>query len=210
MTSNKILIFHQRNQINIKVIQRNIIWPWWWWMMENCFCGMVDRRKVLSFICSRDHCQRFSLSQIFDTPWAELKPVKNLSLGFVEWSCAVVITTKFLFLFYQIKMMLWKIGQISISNCKCEKFLLFETHFESLYKKGSQISNALFQVTWSLWFRQIKLFWMLQQFQFSYVSIVRMFHRRKLKQSIHNIHENVLRLLVKDNSFRIIRTYSRK
>ena len=180
-------------------------------MMANCFCGMVDRRKVFSFICSRDFCQRFSPSQIFDTPWAELKPAKNLSLGFVEWSCAVAITTKFLFLFYQKKMMLWNIGQISISNCKCKKFLLmFETHFESLYKKGSQIFNALLQVTWSLWFRQIKLFWMLQQFQFSYVSIVRMFHRRKLEQSIHNIHENVLRLLVKDNSFRIIRTYSRK
>ena len=35
--------------------------------MMNCFCGMVDRRKVLSFISSLNHCQRFSPSEISDT-----------------------------------------------------------------------------------------------------------------------------------------------
>ena len=39
-------------------------------MMMNCFCGMVDRRKVFSLISSRDHCQRSSPSQISDTPQA--------------------------------------------------------------------------------------------------------------------------------------------
>ena len=39
-------------------------------MMMNCFCGMVDRRKVFSLISSRDHCQRSSLSRISDTPRA--------------------------------------------------------------------------------------------------------------------------------------------
>ena len=39
-------------------------------MMMNCFCGMVDWRKVFSLISSRDHCQRSSPSRIFDTPRA--------------------------------------------------------------------------------------------------------------------------------------------
>ena len=32
----------------------------------NCFCGMIDQRKALSLISSRDYCQRFSTSQISD------------------------------------------------------------------------------------------------------------------------------------------------
>ena len=53
----------------------------------NCFCGMVDRRKHLSLISSRDHCQKRSLpSQISDTPRAGCEPAQNLSSGFVEWS----------------------------------------------------------------------------------------------------------------------------
>ena len=61
-------------------------------MMMNCFCGIVDRRKAISLISSRDHCQRSSLSRISDTPRAVFEPVPNLSSGLVEWSCAVVIT----------------------------------------------------------------------------------------------------------------------
>ena len=62
-------------------------------MMMNCFCGIVDRRKVFSLISSRDHCQRFSPSWISDTTRAGFAPAQNLSSGFYEWSCAVVITT---------------------------------------------------------------------------------------------------------------------
>ena len=62
-------------------------------MMMNCFCGMVDRRKALSLISSRDHCQRSSPSRISDTLRAGFETAQNLSSGFVEWSCAVVITT---------------------------------------------------------------------------------------------------------------------
>ena len=29
-------------------------------MMMNCFCGMVNRRKVFSLTCNRDHWQRSS------------------------------------------------------------------------------------------------------------------------------------------------------
>ena len=62
-------------------------------MMMNCFCGMVDRRKAFSLISSRDHLQRSSPSRISDTPRAGLELAQNLSLGLVEGSCAVLITT---------------------------------------------------------------------------------------------------------------------
>ena len=62
-------------------------------MMMNCFCGMIDRRKAFSLISSRDHCQRSLPSRISDTPRAGFEPAQNLSSGFVEWNCAVVITT---------------------------------------------------------------------------------------------------------------------
>ena len=62
-------------------------------MMMNCFCGMVDQRKALSLISSRDHCQRSSPLRISDTPRAGFEPAQNLSSGLVEWNCAVVITT---------------------------------------------------------------------------------------------------------------------
>ena len=61
--------------------------------MMNCFCGMDDRWKALSLISSWDHCQRSSSSRISNTPRAGLEPAQNLSSGFVEWSCAVAITT---------------------------------------------------------------------------------------------------------------------
>ena len=62
-------------------------------VMMDCFCGMVDRRKALSLISSRDHRQRSSPSQISDTLRAGFEPAQNLSSGFVKWSCAVMITT---------------------------------------------------------------------------------------------------------------------
>ena len=50
----------------------------------NCFCRMLGRRGVLSLISSRDHCQRFSPSQIPDMPRAEFEPAQSLSSGSVE------------------------------------------------------------------------------------------------------------------------------
>ena len=44
-------------------------------------------------ISSRDYCRRSSPSQISDMPQAGFGPAWNLSSGFDEWSCAVVITT---------------------------------------------------------------------------------------------------------------------
>ena len=54
-------------------------WLWWCWWLWIVPVEMVEQRKSLSLISSKDHCQRFSSSQ-------------NLSSGFVEWSCTVVIT----------------------------------------------------------------------------------------------------------------------
>ena len=50
----------------------------------------------LLFLCgvisSRDHCQRFSPSQISNKPQAGFECAQNLSSGFAECNCAVVIT----------------------------------------------------------------------------------------------------------------------
>ena len=55
-------------------------------MMMNSLCGMVDQRKVLSLISSRDHCQRSSPSRISDTSRAGFELAENLSSGIVERS----------------------------------------------------------------------------------------------------------------------------
>ena len=53
-------------------------------MIMNCFCGMVDQRKVISLFSSLGHCQRSSPSRISDTPGAGFEPAQNLSSGLVE------------------------------------------------------------------------------------------------------------------------------
>ena len=57
------------------------------------FSGMLDQGKALRLISSRNHCWGFSTMHTFDTLQARFKPVQNLSSRFVEWSCAVGITT---------------------------------------------------------------------------------------------------------------------
>ena len=60
-----------------------LIWLLTMMMMMNCFCGMVDRKKVFSLISSRDHCQR----------QAGFERAQSLGSGIIEWNCAVVLTT---------------------------------------------------------------------------------------------------------------------
>ena len=60
---------------------------------DELFCGMIDQRKAFSLISSWDNCQRSSPSRIFDMPRAGVEPAQNLSSGFIEWSCAIVMTT---------------------------------------------------------------------------------------------------------------------
>ena len=55
---------------------------------------MVDRRKAFSLISSQDHCQRPSPPRISGTLKAWFEHAQSLSSGWVEWSCAVMITTK--------------------------------------------------------------------------------------------------------------------
>ena len=111
---------------------------------------------------------------------------------------------------------------IAISSCekllgiKIDQKLSFEPHVDSLCKKASQKLNALARMISSLKFKQRKL--LLNAFitaQFSYASVIWMFHSRKLNNRINQIPERALRLvykdytstfdelLLKDNSFRI-------
>ena len=48
-------------------------------MMMNYFCGMVDQRMACGIVSSRDHCQRFSPSQLSNMVQATFKPLGNLS-----------------------------------------------------------------------------------------------------------------------------------
>ena len=78
----------------IKMMMMNVMMMMMMMMMiMNCFCCMVDQRKAFSLVSSRDQCQRSSPSRISDSLLAGFWHVQNVSSGFVEWSCAVVITT---------------------------------------------------------------------------------------------------------------------
>ena len=126
-------------------------------MMMNCFCGVVDRRKAFSLISSWDHCPRSSPSRISDTPRAVFEPAQNLSSGFAEWSCAVVITTiviprtvvgtfhKFISIFFKKK----SITQNRNTSCKD----IINNVFPIRYHCSSQrrIQNPAKHLTWSLW-----------------------------------------------------------
>ena len=99
------------------------------------------------------------------------------------------------------------VGEVEISNSKCEKFLgikidsklMFDSHVKSLCKKASQKLNALSRVAYQLDFNQRKL--LMNAFitsQFSYAPVVWMFHSRKQNHHINRIHERALRLVYKD------------
>ena len=53
-------------------------------IMMNYFCGMIERRKTLKLISSRDHCQRFSLPLIYDTSRVGFESAENLGLSIIE------------------------------------------------------------------------------------------------------------------------------
>ena len=61
--------------------------------MINCFSGMVDRRKAINLISTRDHRQKFSPSKVSDMLQVGFEPAQNLRSVFVELSCAVALTT---------------------------------------------------------------------------------------------------------------------
>ena len=94
------------------------------------------------------------------------------------------------------------IGEIAISNSKCEKLLgihfddklTFESHVISLCKKASQKLNAFARIAYSLKFEQRKLLNAFITSPFSYAPVVWMFHNRKLNNHINRIHERALRI----------------
>ena len=103
------------------------------------------------------------------------------------------------------------IGEIAISNSKCEKFLgihfdnklTFEPHVRSFCKKASQKLNVFARIAYSLKFEQRRL--LLNTFitsQFSCAPVVWMFHNRKLNKHISRIHERALRIAYQDHNSR--------
>ena len=72
---------------------KNFIWNLFDDELMNCFSRMVNWRKAFSLISIWGHFQRFSPSRISDTLQAGFVPAQHLSWGFVEWRCAVVLTT---------------------------------------------------------------------------------------------------------------------
>ena len=82
--------------------------------MMNCYCDMVDQRKGYNLISIRDYCRKSSPSWISDPSRARFQPSQNLSSGFVEWRCTVmIITTPWLF---------------NSSNSKLVRIILFTDH----------------------------------------------------------------------------------
>ena len=59
-------------------------WWWWWWIV---FVVWLTNERRLRLISRRDHCQRFSPSQISDTPQAGSEPAQNLNSDFVGRRC---------------------------------------------------------------------------------------------------------------------------
>ena len=60
---------------------------------RTCFCDIDHRRNRCSHISNQGYCQISSPSWISDTPQAVFEPAQYLSLGIVEWSCAMLIAT---------------------------------------------------------------------------------------------------------------------
>ena len=62
-------------------------------MMMNCFCGIVHQRKEFRLFLNWGHHQKSSPSRTSNISQAGFEPVQNLSSGFIEWSCTMVIIT---------------------------------------------------------------------------------------------------------------------
>ena len=99
------------------------------------------------------------------------------------------------------------VGEVEISNSKCEKFLgikidsklMFDSHVKSLCKKASQKLNALSRVAYQLNFNQRKFLMNASiTSQFSYASVMWTFHSRKQNHHINHIDERALRVVYKD------------
>ena len=100
------------------------------------------------------------------------------------------------------------VGEVQIEESDHEKLvgialdkkLCFKKHVKILCKKASQKLHALTRI--SIYMEPEKLKLLMKAFvmsQFSYCSLIWMFHDRNLKNKINRIHERVLRIAYKDN-----------
>ena len=100
------------------------------------------------------------------------------------------------------------IGEIAISNRKCEKLLgnhfdnklTFEPHVRSSAKRTAR-NSAFAKIANFLRFEQRKKnFNAFMTSQFYYAPVVCMFHNRKLNNHINHIYETALRIAYQDNN----------
>ena len=104
---------------------------------------------------SRDHCERFSPSQISNTPRTGFEIVQNPSSDFVERSCAVVIASKYLSNFLSTLDMPLINCEINLSVTWSENCVLTDmtTQDEVLaqgdnpLRPGIEAPNATFKIT---------------------------------------------------------------
>ena len=134
------LMFVRAQLLSIVIADYHVI------IMMNCFCCMVDRRKAFSLISNRDHCQSSSPTGISDTPRAGFEPAQNLSSGFAEWSCAVLIITTLWHHLVNMKM----VNMVNMVNMKMEQLDLWISLNEGLYTHLYWTSSSLTDAKWRL------------------------------------------------------------
>ena len=125
------LMFVRAQLLSIVIADYDVI------IMMNCFCGMVDRR---------DHCQSSSPTGISDTPRAGFEPAQNLSSGFAEWSCAVLIITTLWHHLVNMKM----VNMVNMVNMKMEQLDLWISLNEGLHTHLYWTSSSLTDAKWRL------------------------------------------------------------
>ena len=71
----------------ITLWQESSLWWKWWWRRWIAFMVWLTDERRLAFILA-------SSSRLSEKPRAGFETAQDLSSGFVEWGCAVVITSK--------------------------------------------------------------------------------------------------------------------
>ena len=106
---------------------------------EELFGGMVDQQNAFSLNSSWDHCQRSTSSQISNMLWAGFESMQNLSSGFVEWSCAVVITNTPRYQLVTQKKNFYK--NVCVSNSKCNIIFAWNNFATQEFRTSSNRVN---------------------------------------------------------------------
>ena len=133
-----------------------------WLMMMSCFLWYGWPTKGVALFPARIIVRDPHLSRISDTPRAGFKPAQNLSSGFDESSCAVVITTtprshkgefikeryyghvKLLEISFMSTVLLFRVMYVCIGNeksknCKSNSFIESLTNCESMFQHNKKL-----------------------------------------------------------------------